>query len=82
MKKVDELKIGEEFQLGDRKFRIEQEVIDKEKIDCVEEYCIGCFFGDNNLHCDELQYYDFIPQCTKNCRKDKKNIIFKEVEND
>lgn len=34
MKKVDELKIGEEFQLGDRKFRIE-----KDKI----ETCVGCF---------------------------------------
>lgn len=80
--KVDELQIGDKFQLGDRKFRIEEEVIDKEKSDFVEEYCIGCFFGDNNLHCDELQYYDFIPQCTKNCRKDKKNVIFKEVKND
>lgn len=35
MKKVDELKIGEEFQLGDRRFRIEKER---------EEFCEGCFF--------------------------------------
>lgn len=82
MKKVDELKIGEEFQLGDRRFRIEEEVIDKEKIDFIEEYCIGCFFGDNNLQCAELQCYDLIPQCTTNCRKDNKNVIFKEVKND
>ena len=76
MKKVDELKIGEEFQLGDRKFVIEQEA------EGYIEVCVGCFFRDNNLHCDELQYYDFIPQCTKNCRKDNKNVIFKEVGND
>lgn len=82
MKKVDELKIGEEFQLGDRKFVIEEEVIVKEKSNCAEEYCIGCFFGDNNLQCEELQYYDLIPQCTKNCRKDNKNVIFREVKND
>lgn len=42
MKKVDELKIGEEFQLGDRKFVVEEET------DGEIEVCVGCFFKDAN----------------------------------
>jgi hypothetical protein len=76
MKKVDELKIGEEFQLGDRKFRIEEET------DGEIEVCVGCFFKDANLECRELQIFNIIPECSFSCRKDKKDVVFKEVKND
>lgn len=74
MKKVEELKIGEEFQLGDRRFRIEKEG---------EEFCEGCFFLStvSNDVCEELKLYDILPQCASYCRKDKTSVIFKEVEN-
>lgn len=73
MKKVDELKIGEEFQLGDRRFRIE-----KDKI----ETCVGCFFIENDIPCEELKIYSILPQCNRINRKDKKDVVFKEVKND
>lgn len=76
MKKVDELKIGEEFQLGDRKFVVEEET------EGDIEVCVGCFFKDTNLECRELQIFSIIPECSFTCRKDKKDVIFKEVGND
>ena len=76
MKKVDELKIGEEFKLGDRKFVIEEET------EGVIEVCVGCFFKDANLECRELQIFNIILECSFSCRKDKKDVVFKEVKND
>lgn len=75
MKKVDELKIGEEFQLGDRRFRIEKEG---------EDFCQECFFLSmvSNDVCEELRLYDILPPCASHCRKDKTDVVFKEVAND
>lgn len=74
MKKVDELQVGEKFRLGDREFVIEKEGV---------EFCEGCFFLQmvSNDVCEELKLYDMLPQCASHCRKDKKNVVFKEVKN-
>lgn len=73
--KVDELQIGDKFQLGDRKFVIEKEG---------EEFCEDCFFLSmvSNDVCEELKLYDILPQCASHCRKDKTNVIFKEIKNE
>lgn len=76
MKKVDDLQIGEKFRLGDREFVIEEE----KEVDI--EACVGCFFKDANLECRELQIFSIIPECSFTSRKDKKDVIFKEVTND
>lgn len=73
MKKVDELELGEEFQLGDRKFIIQEDKIGT---------CFDCFFIENLIPCEELKIYSILPQCNGDCRKDKTNVIFKEVGND
>lgn len=78
MKKVDDLQIGEKFRLGDREF-----VIEEEKIEGKERgYCVGCFFYGNELGCSDFRAYNFIPECSHHNRKDKKDVIFKEVENE
>lgn len=73
MKKVDDLKTGEKFRLGDREFVIEEER---------KGYCKGCFFEENDIPCEELKIYSILPQCNGDCRKDKTNVIFKEVAYD
>lgn len=45
--------------------------------------CDGCYF--RNYSCSECIYLSrqgIIPQCTSLSRKDRNNVIFKEVEND
>lgn len=68
------LDIGETFILGCRKFKVVE----------IEDGCNGCFFDDG---CGfesgigyELQGSYLLPECAKCYRKDKKNVIFKEVE--
>lgn len=76
MKKVDDLQIGDKFQLGDRKFVIEEEKTSE------YNFCKGCFFAKFNLECQELQTHCILPQCSAGARKDKKDVVFKEIENE
>lgn len=69
------LGVGKTFALGCRKFR----VVEADEYDI----CVGCHFDENNTYCGcgDLQAEEFLPECFGNNRKDKKNVIFKEVEN-
>lgn len=70
----ENLGIGETFILGCRKFKVVE----------IEDGCNGCFFesdcGFENCLGYELQESYLLPECSKYCRKDKKNVIFKEME--
>ena len=69
------LEVGETFQLGCRKFTVME----------VEDGCDGCFFdGDCYFGClgYELQENYMLPECSNFNRKDRKNVIFVEVEDE
>lgn len=69
------LGVGEIFQLGYRKFK----VIENEK-----KLCGKCCFKNNKLEgfCLEMMEELFLPECCSEYRKDKKNVIFMEVQNE
>ncbi|WP_294066206.1 hypothetical protein [uncultured Fusobacterium sp.] len=39
------------------------------------------FFDESYIHCTKLARDNFIPECCWENRKDEKNVIFVEVEN-
>ena len=72
----ENLGIGETFILGCRKFKVVES----------DRRCVNCFFDDG---CGfeggigyELQGSYLLPECAKCYRKDKKNVIFLEVEDE
>lgn len=66
------LGIGESFRLGYRKFT----VVESDE----DNGCEGCFFDEGYGACIEMEIKKFIPKCSKHSRKDRKNVIFVEVE--
>lgn len=68
------LGVGETFQLGCRKFTVVESDEDNR--------CEGCFFDGCYGACIEMEIKKFIPRCSKHSRKDRKNIIFVEVEDE
>lgn len=44
--------------------------------------CEGCFFDEAYEHCGQMQRDNFIPECCEENRKDEKNVIFVEVEDE
>lgn len=65
---LDNLKIGECFTLGDKKFKITKGI-----------KCSDCDF--DNMGCLVLRFYDLIPSCIYYGRKDNNiKIVFKEVK--
>lgn len=66
-KELDNLNVGEYFISGNQKFKI------IESDSCGE--CSFRFMGCGN----KFMHEEVIPLCRKNKRKDKKNVIFKEV---
>lgn len=62
-----EFKIGEEFQCGHVKLRVEKSTI-----------CQGCFFNNPMCNCAGNSY--FIDSCISHQREDKTDVIFVEVE--
>lgn len=71
MKDIDDLKVGETFQLGNRRFKLEKGI---------PEECGKCFFYVNCLECGEMQRYGFIPECEGKFREDSQDVIFIEEE--
>lgn len=71
----ENLGIGETFILGCRKFK----VIENEK-----KLCGKCCFKNNKLEgfCLEMMEELFLPECCSETRKDGKNVIFKEVQDE
>ncbi|WP_294064570.1 hypothetical protein [uncultured Fusobacterium sp.] len=69
------LEVGETFQLGCKKFT----VIENDE----DIMCEGCFFDEEVYsHCGQMAKYNFIPECCEENRKDEKNVIFVEVEDE
>lgn len=68
------LGVGETFQLGCRKFTVVE--TDDETV------CEGCFFDEVYRHCGQMAKDNFIPECCWENRKDEKNVIFAEVEDE
>lgn len=69
MDKLDR-EIGEEFQIGERTYRVEK----------AEEgdICAGCAFRE--LECyKNLRVLDITGCCTEDMRSDKENVIFKDI---
>lgn len=65
--KKKEFKVGEEFQLGLKRLTVKQG----------GEDCLGCWFAENNVtNCIKM-----VGACNSRAREDKKNVIFKEIEN-
>lgn len=75
---MEELKIGDKIQLGNKKLEISEELPGTKG---TFPKCEGCFFNGSVLDCSEFQLLDLIPSCSEVLRKDKKNIIFKEIKN-
>ena len=70
----ENLGVRETFQLGCRKFT----VVETDE----DTMCEGCFFDETNIHCTKLARDNFIPECYWENRKDEKNVIFVEVEDE
>ena len=70
----ENLGVGEIFQLGCRKFTVAETDEDNG--------CEGCFFDETYEHCGQMQRDNFIPECCEENRKDEKNVIFVEVEDE
>ena len=75
-KEFENLGIGETFQLGCRKFKVVES----------DRRCVNCFFDGDCGFEDCLGYIlqenYLLPECANHYRKDKKNVIFKEVEDE
>lgn len=65
---------GKTFPLGCKKFM----VLENDE----DTMCEGCFFDEVYRHCGQLAKDNFIPGCCWENRKDEKNVIFVEVEDD
>ena len=68
IEELNKLKIGDRFMVGDKVFEIVKD----------NDRCDNCDFKDNG--CGVLNLYGLRPECHKFARKDKTNVIFKEVE--
>lgn len=68
------LEAGRIFTLGCRKFTV-METDD-------DTLCEGCFFDETYEYCEQMQRDNFIPECCEENRKDEKNVIFVEVEDE
>lgn len=66
--KKKEFKIGEEFQLGLKRLRVEE-----------GSACERCYFGWLCMN-NDVDIADIVGYCTPVGRKDNKMVIFKEVE--
>ena len=64
---LNNLKVGECFTIGNKKFKILKGL-----------YCDDCCF--NHKECQVLHAYNLIPKCDKFNRKDETNIHFVEEE--
>lgn len=71
MENINDLKVGETFQLGNRKLRLEEGSPDG---------CGNCFLYINCIECCSMQSHNVIPECKSKFRKDNKDIIFVEEE--
>ena len=63
---LNKLNIGDTFAIGEKKFKI------MESLSCDE-----CSL---DLGCTALDFYGLRPECSKFQRHDKKNVVFKEIE--
>ena len=70
----ENLGVGRTFELGYRKFTVVETDDDT--------LCEGCFFDEVYRHCGQLAKDKFIPECCWENRKDEKNVIFVEVEDE
>lgn len=67
------LKTGETFIMGYRKFIV---------LEDGDFGCEGCYFDKDYQSygdCEELLFAEAIPRCSKEARKDRKNVVFVEV---
>lgn len=65
------LGVGETFVLGYKEFVV---------MENNDFGCEGCYFDEDYRACGDLYVNDIIPECFKGLRKDKKRVIFVEVE--
>lgn len=63
------LDIGETFQLGYHKLRVEE----------TSSSCKNCYMNEIGS-CDKFYDYGLIPECIDRDRKDEKAVIFREIE--
>ena len=67
------LEVGEKFSIGNKNLKL---------IESVKYSCDGCIFQNNISACETFQKKGLIPECNPDEREDRKNIIFKEVEDE
>lgn len=67
---MENYKLGEEFQFGKIRLRVEK---CKNLVDCE-----NCFFNDNNKRCAALP--ESIGHCCSTCRDDETSVKFVKVE--
>lgn len=67
------LEVGEKFNIGNKNLKL---------IESVKYSCDGCIFQNNISACETFQKKGIIPECSFDCRKDGKNIVFVEVEDE
>lgn len=65
-----EFKVGETFQCGLVKLRVE-------KARCVASWCDGCFF---HFRCLKVTVRTIAGPCTRTHREDKTDVVFVKVE--
>lgn len=65
-----EFKVGETFQCGLVKLRVE-------KVRCVASWCDGCFF---HFRCLKVTVRTIAGPCTRTHREDKTDVVFVKVE--
>ena len=63
---LNKLNIRDTFTIGEKKFKI------------IEN--LSCDECDLDLGCTALDFYGLRPECSKFQRHDKKNVVFKEIE--
>lgn len=71
------LGIGETFNIGVHKFKVYEKKKEYKFCDC--ENC-SLYKGLKDFNCWEGVEYGIIPECLPTSRKDKKSVIFIEVE--
>lgn len=64
------LEVGKTFKMGNKTLKVKESDINE---------CSGCFFYENRLDCEDV-LKNKAPACASWARKDKKSIVFVEVQ--
>lgn len=72
-KEFQNLKIGKEFNLGYRKFKVK-------KYNENGNGCKKCYFNQSYISCAALREENMLPKCFEQIRLDNNSVYFEEVK--